>query len=120
MALPLHRVQYRAVANDSRLPSLVLRDLRQARNLSLEAVAAAVDTTREHLSKIERDEADASLALLRRLADYFGKDLHDLFRSSRPLSDDEQDLISGYRTLPSQQRDAVRSLTRSLSSSGAA
>lgn len=120
MEPPLHRVHYRAVANDDRQPSLVLRDLRKQRELSLEAVAEAVEATREHLSKIERDEADASLSLLRRLANFYGVELHELFRAARPLSDDERDLIGGYRTLPPQQRQAVRSLTKSLSSPDAA
>lgn len=55
-----------------------LRDVRQARGLSIYTVAGAVRTDPGNLSRIERGTQNASPALAARLAAYFSPDLSEL------------------------------------------
>lgn len=56
-----------------------IRTVRQARRLSLRALASATRTSPGFLSELERGQANASIATLRKIADGLGLTLPDLF-----------------------------------------
>lgn len=65
---------------------LKLRYLRQERNMSQEALAAAVGVHQTMISAIERGTADPSLSLLRALASFFDVE-PAYFLSEQPVPD---------------------------------
>jgi transcriptional regulator with XRE-family HTH domain len=82
-----------------------LKERRQERGLTLEALASVADVSRAMISKIEREEVSPTAALLGRLANALGITLSDLFaspdRSPLLTRADERpvwtDPASGYR-----------------------
>lgn len=58
-----------------------VRELRQARSWSLEAMSAACGVSRSMLSQIERNEANPTLAVTVRIAQAFGMSLGELVES---------------------------------------
>jgi transcriptional regulator with XRE-family HTH domain len=56
-----------------------IRDFRQARRLSLRALALVAQTSPGFLSQLERGQVNASVGTLRKLADNLGLTLADLF-----------------------------------------
>ncbi len=57
-----------------------VKELRAARNWSLEALAAASGVSRSMLSQIERDQANPTLAVTMRIANAFGMPLGELLQ----------------------------------------
>ena len=56
-----------------------IRELRKARKLSQEELAAAVGTTRQTITSIEVGKYTASLPLAYKIARYFGLRIEDVF-----------------------------------------
>ena len=56
-----------------------IRELRKARKLSQEELAAAVGTPRQTITSIETGKDVASLPLAYRIAKYFGLKIEDVF-----------------------------------------
>lgn len=56
-----------------------IRELRKARKLSQEELAAAVGTTRQTITSIEVGKYTASLTLAYRIARYFGLSIEEVF-----------------------------------------
>lgn len=56
-----------------------IRELRKARKLSQEELAAAVGTTRQTITSIEVGKYTASLTLAYRIARYFGLAIEEVF-----------------------------------------
>ena len=63
-----------------------VRELRQARGWSLEALSAACGVSRSMLSQIERNEANPTLAVTMRIAQAFGMSLGELVESPQASS----------------------------------
>ena len=56
-----------------------IRELRGARRISQEELAAAVGTTRQTITSIETGKYVASLPLAYKIAQYFGLSIEDVF-----------------------------------------
>lgn len=56
-----------------------IRDMRDARGLSQEELAAAVDVSRQTIISLEKGRYDPSIALAHRLARHFGLSIEELF-----------------------------------------
>lgn len=56
-----------------------IRELRAARKISQEELAAAVGTTRQTITSVETGKYVASLPLAYKIAQYFGLSIEDVF-----------------------------------------
>lgn len=63
-----------------------IRELRQAREMTIKDLAAAADVSTGLISQVERGLADPSLETLRRFARVFDLPLFDLFRQDEPAA----------------------------------
>lgn len=89
-----------------------IKELREARGLRQEDVAAVLNTKRQSVSRYETNKHDPDLGTLLKLCDYFGVTSDYLLgRSEVPtqeISADEWALVRGYRELSEEGREYVR------------
>ena len=57
----------------------IIKELRQAHNVSQEVLAKAVGVTRQTIISLENEKYTASLVLAYKIARYFGKKIEEIF-----------------------------------------
>src|SRR5690349_15859046 len=100
----------------------VLRQLREARGWSLSYVAEICETSAANLSKIERGGArEYTLELLTKMGAAYGLRAYELMArveavevAPDTLSDEEQALLSAYRSLSQEQKGVLASVAMTL------
>lgn len=70
-----------------------IRDLRKARGLTLEDLAARIDRSVGYLSQVERDISDVTIPNLKEIAEALGVGINWFFRGDAVAPDDERGLI---------------------------
>lgn len=56
-----------------------LKNLREGKNLTVDKLANILEISSSHMYKIESGIRNPNMALAKRIADYFGKDIEDIF-----------------------------------------
>jgi len=79
--LPQSRATARAKAYNAAALGSLVRDLREARELSLTALASAAGVAKQAVANLEKGEVVPSLVTLAQLADALGVDLLELVRA---------------------------------------
>lgn len=101
----------------------VIRTLRQMKGVSQYKLAASVGVSQSTVAKWEKNQANPDTETLTRLIGYFGVTA-DCFFGNAPLKDvfteDEIDLIEGYRRLGTNRQRLVKELIVQLSCGAAA
>lgn len=75
----------------------MLRQLRLERNLGIKKLAPELGVNYTYLSKLENEKANPSADLIKRIAEFFGCDVDELFLAANKLP---QDVIEAIRERP--------------------
>ena len=101
--------------NRSMEKQLRIKELRAARNLTLETVAGAIGTSAPHLSQMERGIKRINNTWLERISKFYGVSISELFSSDQDRTYD--DLMSIMKDLPPEDQARVRQFAAALASS---
>lgn len=84
-----------------------LRELRNWRGASADAIAQLVGVTRESYLRIEREEQRQDLPMLRQIAAFLGVAVGMIAGEPAPLTADEQKWVALYGRIPESSRETA-------------
>lgn len=84
-----------------------LRELRNWRGASADAIAQLVGVTRESYLRIEREEQRQDLPMLRQIAAFLGVAVGMIAGEPAPLTADEQKWVALYGRIPELSRETA-------------
>lgn len=91
-----------------------LKSLRKAQGLTQLQVARRLGITEQAVSRWENNHAEPNMETCADLCLILGCTLHDLTgNESRPLSQDEREIVNMYRRASDEIRDVIRTILRS-------
>lgn len=86
-----------------------LREYRLNRGISQQKLGEIVGVSQQAIYKYENTPIEPDIAILTKLADYFGVSLDDLLGHPSPgLTEEEQRLLQDYRRLNRREKDSIR------------
>ena len=91
--------------------SKTLKDLRKRKDITQADLADILGITQQAVARWERDKSEPDIKTLKQLAEYFSVSTDYLLGSKtkdlRIFSDDEKQLVNGYRTLDNAKKQTL-------------
>ena len=98
----------------------ILKDLRRSHKLTQTELAKEMGVTQQAVGMWERNKAEPTAAMYKKLARYFGVPTDILMcneTTSPDLSVEETELVEDYRRLSDNDKDTIRLMTKRLQQS---
>lgn len=84
-----------------------IRELRKARGMTQDELAAALGKTKSWISKLETGKAELTLYLMTVIAKEFQCHVSDLLEETPPIKKDERNLLENYRALHEPEKQEM-------------